>query len=266
MIARRTLAGNPLWAVYEHVAMLIGLGSLAVICAIWLPFAMLLHPLLPRRTGQAVGRWVIMVAFRMYVRLLAIFCACRFDLSELDQLRHAGRVIVAANHPSLLDAVLIVSRMPNAICVMKSSLMNNLLFGSAARLARYVRNDGAMQMLKQSRDGLHEGAQLVMFPEGTRTCNFPLEPLTPTLGMIARRSGAPVQTVLLEFSTPYLGKPWPLFRRPALPLHCRARLGRRFEARSDYADFTRELDTYFRQELTSNHAEPVKFDVAGNTR
>lgn len=262
----RTLAGNPLWAIYENVAMLIGLGSLALLCAIWLPFAMLLYPMLPKRTGQTLGRWVIMVVFRMYLRLLSTLCACRFDLSELDQLRDAGPVIVAANHPSLLDAVLIISRLPNAICVMKSSLMNNLLFGSAARLARYVRNDSAVQMLKQSRAGLHEGAQLLMFPEGTRTRNFPLDPLTPTLGMIARRSGAPVQTVLLEFSTPYLGKAWSLFRKPTLPLHCRARLGRRFEARRDYAGFTRELDAYFRQELGAIQSSPAKLDAAGKTR
>lgn len=256
----RTFAGNPLWAIYEHVAMFIGLGALAVICAIWLPFAMVLRPLLPRRTGQTIGRWVIMAAFRLYLRLLTTFCACRFDLSELDRLRDSDRVIVAANHPSLLDAVLIVSRLPNAICVMKSGLMDNLLLGSAARLAGYVCNDGALQMLRQSREALHEGAQLVMFPEGTRTRTFPLDPLTPTLAMIARRSGAPVQAVLLEFSTPYLGKSWSLFRKPSLPLYCRARLGRRFEARSDHAEFTRELDAHFRQELRSTQQGPVTID------
>jgi 1-acyl-sn-glycerol-3-phosphate acyltransferase len=252
----RTLSGNPLWAVYEHVAMVIGLGSLAAICLIWLPFAMVLYPLLPQRSGQFIGRRVIMLGFRLYLRILSTLCACRFDLSELDRLRDAGPLIIAANHPSLLDAVLIVSRLPNAICVMKASLMDNLLFGSAARLARYIRNDGALQMIKQSRAGLHDGAQIVIFPEGTRTKHFPLDALTHTLGLIARRSGTPVQTVFLEFSTPYLGKAWPLLRKPSLPLHCRARLGQRFHAPTDYAEFTRELETYFREELGRGQALP----------
>lgn len=262
----KTLSGNPLWAIYEHVAMAIGLGSLALICVTWLPFAMVLHPLLPRRLGQVIGRWAIMASFRLYLSLLTTLCACRFDLSELDQLRDCGKVIVAANHPTLLDVVLIVSRMPNAICVMKSSLMDNLLFGSAARLAGYVGNDDALQMLKKSREGLNEGAQLVIFPEGSRTRKFPLDPLTPTLGMVARRSGAPVQTVLLEFSTPYLGKAWSLFRKPSLPLHCRARLGRRFEARTDYAEFTHELDAYFRQELRSMQPGAATINEARTSR
>lgn len=249
----RALISRPLWSLYEHVAMVVGLCSLVLVCLIWLPFAMLLYPLLPRQTGQALGRKVIAWVFAHYLRLLAALCACRFDLTELDALRDAGPLIIAANHPSLLDAVLIVSRLPNAVCVMKSSLMDNLLFGSATRLARYIRNDDALQMIRNSRDALDTGAQLVMFPEGTRTRQFPLNPLTPTLAMIARRSRAPVQTVLLEFSSPYLGKMWPWWRKPSLPLHCRARLGRRFDAPTNHAQFTRDLEAYFRLHLPSKH-------------
>jgi 1-acyl-sn-glycerol-3-phosphate acyltransferase len=243
------LRHSPLWGLYEHLAMHVGLGSLAALCLAWLPFALLLNPLLPATAGQWLGRQVIMRGFRVYLGLLRILCACRFDLDALDGLRHQGPLIVAANHPSLLDAVLIVSRLPDAVCVMKASLMDNLLFGSAARLARYIRNDGAIQIIGQSRESLAGGAQVLIFPEGTRTTDFPLNPLTPTLGMIARRAEAPVQTVILEFSTPYLGKNWPLFRRPVLPLHVRARLGRRFDAPTDHTAFTRELDAYFRSEI-----------------
>ena len=71
----------------------------------------------------------------------------------------------------------------------------------------------------------------------------------PGAALIAWRAATPVQTVLIEFSTPYLGKAWPLFRRPALPLTCRIRLGRRFSPPSNYASFSDELETWFRSEL-----------------
>ncbi|QCB45014.1 lysophospholipid acyltransferase family protein [Hydrogenophaga sp. PAMC20947] len=241
-----------LWTLYESIAMVVGLGSLGLLCLLWLPPALALQLILPRRLGQAIGRRVISAGFRLYLRILSRLCACRLDLSELDSLRHQGPLIVAANHPSLLDAVLIVSRLPNAICVMKASLMDNPLLGAAARLAGYVRNNGALPMITNSRDSLAEGAQLVMFPEGSRTQRFPVDLFTPSLGLIAWRSGVAVQTVFLEFSTPYLGKNWPLFRRPKLPLHCRARLGQRFEAMTDHNRFTDELEAYFRRE-----AQPV---------
>ncbi|HWS13837.1 MAG TPA: hypothetical protein VN279_13620, partial [Rhodocyclaceae bacterium] len=30
---------NPLWRAYEYVAMALGLGALALVCLLWLPFA-----------------------------------------------------------------------------------------------------------------------------------------------------------------------------------------------------------------------------------
>jgi len=32
------------WRLYEHLAMVIGLGTLAILCLTWLPFAAVLHP------------------------------------------------------------------------------------------------------------------------------------------------------------------------------------------------------------------------------
>lgn len=249
-------SGRPGGRIYEIVAMGLGLGSLAILCLGWLPFALLLHPLLPRRLGQPLGRRAIAAGFRLYLRLLTRCCSCHFDLGELDRLRDQGPLILAANHPSLLDAVLIVSRLPNAVCVMKASLMDNILFGAAARLARYIRNDPPLAMILKSREELQQGAQLVVFPEGTRTRNFPVDPCLPTIGLIAGRAGVPVQTLLIEFSTPYLGKAWPLFRPPVLPLSCRIRLGRRFPPPRDLQAFARELEAYFRAELGESANPP----------
>ncbi len=247
-------AGHPLWIAYEMLAMLLGLGALAVLCLLWLPCALLLRPLLPRPTGQALGRRAIMYGFRFYLGFLQWFCACRFDLAELDRLRDAGPLIVAANHPSLLDVVLIASRLPDAVCVIKAALLDRLLLGAAARLAGYIRNDAPLEMLLQARAELRDGAQLVIFPEGSRTAGRPLDPLAPGCGLLAWRAATPVQTLLIEFSAPYLGKGWPLFRRPLLPLHCRIRLGRRFPPPAEHAAFTRELAAYFRVELGQNTA------------
>jgi 1-acyl-sn-glycerol-3-phosphate acyltransferase len=249
--------GRRLFAAYEILAMVMGLGCLAVLCSLWLPFASLLQPLLPERWGRPLGRRAISLGFRFYLGFLRLCCACRFDLEELDRLRGAGPLVLVANHPSLLDAVMIVSRLPNAVCIMKAALMNNLLLGAGARLARYIRNDAPLKMICHAGDALAQGAQLVIFPEGTRTGSFPLDPLGSAAGMIARRSRVPVQTLFIEFSSPYLGKAWPLFRKPELPLHVRIRLGQRFPPPRDVAGFTRELEQYFRAGLASGSLQPA---------
>lgn len=254
--------GNPLWIAYETLAMVFGLGSLALICLGWLPFAMVFYPLLRRSTGQRWGRYMIMDGFQTYLNILTRFCSCRFDLSELDQLRGEGALILAANHPSLLDAVMITSRLPNAVCVMKASLMDNILFGAAARLARYIRNNAPLEMILNAREELRRGAHLVIFPEGTRTTRFPVDVCSPSTALIANRTKVPVQTLLIEFSTPYLGKAWPLFKRPQLPLRARVRLGRRFPPPTDVAGFTRELEAYFREELKNSPSAGTSTPVA----
>ena len=180
-------SGRVLFVLYEFVAMLLGLGMLALLCLVWAPFALLLSWVLPARAGRFVGRYVIMWSFRFYLRFLAVFCYCRFDLDELDALRGDQPLIIVANHPSLLDAVIVLSRFPNMVCMMKAALMRNALFGAAARLAGYICNDAALDSILRSREELQAGAQLLLFPEGTRTTRFPVNACSGSVGLIAGR-------------------------------------------------------------------------------
>lgn len=218
-----------LWAAYEYLAMGLGLLFLALLCLIWLPFAMIMRPLMPGRRGRRFGQRMISWGFRLYLGFLRLACASHFDLRDLDALRdHPPRVLVA-NHPSLLDVVLIVSRLPNVVCIMKASLMRNILLGSAARLAGYISNKGPLEMVLQAGQALDEGTHVLLFPEGSRTRKFPLDALNNSAALIARRTGIPIQSLLIRFSSPdsapYLGKGWPLWRRPKLPQHWSVRLG-----------------------------------------
>lgn len=261
MRARALLRSLPHWPwrIYEAVAMVLGLGLLAVICLGWTPFALLLDPLLPERRARRIGRAAIRACFRLYLALLRLLCACRFDLTALQALARApGPRIVVANHPSLLDAVLLVASLPNAVCVMKAGLMHNPLLGAGARMARYIVNDAPLPMIRQAiRTLAEDDACLIIFPEGTRTATPPVGPCAATAGLIAARSGAPVHTVLIEMSTPYLGKHWPLWQPPRLPLRCRVRLGRRFDTVPAPQRFGVDIEAHLRDELTRPPPFPV---------
>jgi 1-acyl-sn-glycerol-3-phosphate acyltransferase len=229
--------------------MCIGLGLLAVMCLLSIPLFALLYVALPRRWHKPVSRRLIRLGFRAYLAVLRGVCQVRLDTSDLAALGHDESLIVIANHPSLLDAVILLGCLPNATCVLKASLLNNPLFGVGARMAGYVSNAEPRQMIADSCRELQQGAHFVLFPEGGRTRAFPLSPLGSACIVLSKQSGVPMQAVILEFSTPYLGKHWGLFNPPVLPLLIRARLGRRFAPPQLTAPALAELESYFREEL-----------------
>ena len=241
---------GPWRAVYDYLALSLGWGFLGLLCLLWFPIAALLHPLLPEAPGRRLGRRAIMGGARLYLRWLALLGACRFDLDDLDALRGAPPLILAPNHPSLVDAVLVISRFPDLACVIKAALLGNPLLGPAVRLARYIPNDSHLGTIRQAGAELGRGSHLLLFPEGTRTSRRPLGPLKGSVGLIARHYRVPVQTLLIETDSGYLGKGWPILRRPRMPVHYRVRLGRRFDPPEDVRAFTAELEGYLRAELS----------------
>ena len=234
---------------YEYFALYSSLTLLGLICLTWSVFALPLYFILPRRIGTAIGRRGIMLGFRLYAWSLSVTRTYRLDLRAIDTLKGGPPLILAPNHPCLIDALLILTRHPNIVCVMKSALMRNVFLGSGSRLARYVRNDSSRQMVKESVAHLREGGVLLLFPEGTRTTREPINSLVGSVGLIAKHAHVPVQTLVIETDSPYLSKGWPLFRRPELPIIYRVRLGKRFDPPSNVAAFTAELDRYYRDAL-----------------
>jgi 1-acyl-sn-glycerol-3-phosphate acyltransferase len=236
------------WGALEYLAMAMGLGALAFICLWGLPIAPVFL-ILPRKWRIPLGRRTIAYSFSAYLWFLRWFCWVRLDCSALDTLSHDRPLILVANHPSLLDAVILLSRLPRATCVMKATLKSNILFGPLARFSGYISNEDPLRLIKQACTELAEGAHLLIFPEGTRTLEFPVNTFGQTAALIAHRSGVPIQTLLISFSTPYLGKRWPVYRKPRLPLRISVKLGHRFDAVTDKEMLTQKLETYYRRHL-----------------
>ncbi|HZO21351.1 MAG TPA: lysophospholipid acyltransferase family protein [Steroidobacteraceae bacterium] len=228
-------------------AMVIMLGLICLVFSLW---ALIAYPLLPRRWGIAAGRAGIMAGFRLYSWLLTFTGAYRLDLTGIDSLRGGPPVILAPNHPSLIDALLILSRHPDLACVMKAALMRNLFLGAGSRLARYIPSDHPRQMIREAVADLRRGGVLLLFPEGTRTTHDPVNTLKASVAVIAKHARVPVQVAIIETDSPYAGKGWGMFRRPVLPITYRIRLGRRFDPPEDVTAFMSALEREYAQQLT----------------
>jgi len=241
-------------ALRTYAVLIYGFGLLGIGGLVWSILALPLRALLPAHRARGLGRRLIARGFRFYLGALEASGGFRFDLSALQGMRDAGPLILAPNHPSLLDAVMLLSRAPQAACVLKAALLDSVIFGAGARLAGYIGNDSPIDMVRRSVAELRRGGQLLLFPEGTRTTRAPLNPFRGAISLIARQTGVPVQTVFIETDSAFLGKGWPLLRRPALPVRYRVRLGRRFDPPRDLHVFMRELEQYCAREMQAHPA------------
>ena len=246
----------PLTLLLYTQLLVLGLMSLA-----WNLVALLLRPVLPAPLGQRIGRAGIAYGYRMFWAITRAVGMLRLEAEVLDALQHERRLIIVANHPSMLDALMLVARLPRSACIMKASLLDNIFLGSGARLARYISNASALTMLRQSVADLRGGSQLVMFPEGTRTTRWPVNRFQPGVTQIARLAQAPIQTVFIHTDSPYLGKGWPLWKLPPLPMLFTVQLGRRFEPQADSDALLAELEAYFTAGLSDPRS--IAASVAG---
>lgn len=253
-LASSTQAGYWLFQVPLFYACLLLLGLILLTGSL---LSVVLDRLLPRDAGRHLGRWMISRSFRAFMTLCTVLGLMRLDLKALDVLNDERGLVIAPNHPSMLDALLIVSRLPQTCCIMKSDLWDNIFLGAGARLARYIRNDSVKRMIRLAAADLRAGGKLLMFPEGTRTVRLPVNPLKGGVALIAQTVQAPIQTVILETNSAYLSKGWPLFRPPAFPLVYRARLGQRFEAPQEVQQTLDTMQHYYENELGSKRSRPA---------
>lgn len=230
---------------------------LGLISLVWNLAAVVLHPLLPRERGLAMGRAGISRGYALFWAIANRSGLLKMDASVLDPLRDTPGLIFVANHPSMLDALMLVARLPRSACVMKASLVHNPFLGPGARLARYIGNDSALNMVRMAVADLKAGGQLVLFPEGTRTTRLPINNFRPGFTLIAKLARAPIQTVFIDTDSPYLGKGWPLWRLPPLPVQFTVRLGRRFEPSADAQAQLGEIEAYFTQHLQPAAPRPA---------
>jgi 1-acyl-sn-glycerol-3-phosphate acyltransferase len=244
---------RPAWPIRVLLTawLLVLLAWLGVISLTWNSIAFLLKFVLRGSTARRVGRAGIAYGYRFYWACARASGLMRLEAESLDVLRDApGGVIIAANHPSLLDALMIIARLPRSACVMKGALMRNPFLGAGAGLAGYVVNDSTRTMIRTSVERLDEGCQLVVFPEGTRSpAPGQIHCFSRSIALIAQRARVPIQAVVIETDSPYLGKGWPLWKLPPVPIVFRARLGERFEPGDDPEQLSARMEEYFRREL-----------------
>lgn len=191
-------------------AFLFGGGFILAISA--LPLTRLLGRTPAEKDVRA--RRLIHHVFRFYLWQMQALGLMTLAIRGREHLADAGGKLVIANHPSLLDVVILISLMPDCDCVVKGALRRSLVSG-VIRATGYTDNSDGDTMLRRCHRSLAAGYPLIVFPEGTRS--------TPGANLVFQRGAANIAVrcavdllpVVITCQPPTLLKGDPWYRIPA---------------------------------------------------
>jgi len=215
----RTLATGFLFAVF-------GVGGV-ILAYVVIPAATL-----GRARGAARelrAQRIIHRAFRAFTRLGELIGRFEVRDSGCERLRE-GAGLVVANHPTLLDVVFLISRMPQADCIVKRQAWSNPFLRGIVTAAGYIPNDEGEELVAACVARLAAGRQVVLFPEGTRSPAGGLGRFRRGAAHVALRCGCPVTPVVIECDPPALMKGQPWYGLPNRKLRYSLRVGAPFTA------------------------------------
>ncbi|MCZ4320877.1 1-acyl-sn-glycerol-3-phosphate acyltransferase [Pseudomonas sp. 8BK] len=243
---------------------LFGIGGVLLRVLIFPLLALLPGDALSRRTR---ARAVVSKTFYLFVRFMYRSGVLTYEVEGIERLGQPGQMVIA-NHPSLIDVVVLIAFIRDANCVVKQSLWDNPSMRGPIRAAGYISNSGSMDMLDEAAGALQSGQTLIVFPEGTRTTPGHSPEFHRGAAAIALRGARIVTPVVISVSPTTLTKAEPWYSIPSRRFHIRLRVGEdidpnQFNAMGPPPIASRKLNDFLHQHFMKELAKDERF-TAGN--
>ncbi|MEO8062551.1 MAG: lysophospholipid acyltransferase family protein [Pseudomonadota bacterium] len=210
-------AANRLWRIAGTGLSFVffGLGALLLGFTIW-PLLRLFT--LDRRRGIARVQRAVSVSMRLFLWFMETVGVVSTEVHGREKLRERGQFVIA-NHPTLIDVVILVGLMPEVDCIVKQALWHNVFLRWPVSWAGYISNATGEGLIAACVAALRAGRSLMLFPEGTRT--------KPGAGLEFQRGAAQIAlaaqvplrpvTITCDPITLFKGNAW--YRVPARRAH-----------------------------------------------
>ncbi|MEE9337713.1 MAG: lysophospholipid acyltransferase family protein [Methylococcaceae bacterium] len=170
------------------------------------------------------GQLGVHYSFYIFIGLMHRLGVMTYEIDGLEKLNRPGQLILA-NHPTLIDIVFLISRIPAANCIVKESLWQNPFIKGAVTNAGYISNGDSEKMVSECVAYLKSGGTLVIFPEGTRTVlNRPYK-FQRGAAHIALQANVIVTPVIISCNPSTLTKQEKWYQIPNRRFHLSMRVG-----------------------------------------
>lgn len=198
--------------------------------------------------------------FRLFVALLTFAGVIKVSQTTSHKLNNIKGSIVVANHPTLVDVVVLISLIPNVGCVVKQTLWRNPFMRGVLSWAGYIPNRGATLLLDDCAQVLSRGTNLIIFPEGTRTLtNSIINPFARGAANIALRTHTDIIPVVLRTDVAGLTKQQPWYDIPRQTINMSVEVGDAFTYQTYHQldignaklarQLTRALEKFYKAQL-----------------
>ncbi len=157
-----------------------------------------------------IARRLIGKAFGGFWEMMRVMRILDYDVEGAEHIDDTRNQLIIANHPTLIDVVILTSLFPRANCVIKGAVTRNLFMRSVVRAADYISNSQPEELLGSCVSYLRSGGSLMLFPEGTRSRAGQGLVFKPGAATVAARTGVSVLPVVIRCDPLFLSKelPW----------------------------------------------------------
>jgi len=170
------------------------------------------------------SRWWIHRGFYFFIGFMHRMRVMTYKVEGLEKLNQPGQLIIA-NHPTLIDIVFLISRIPAANCIVKAKLWHNPFMKGPVVNAGYISNENPEKMIADSVTGLNAGEVLVIFPEGTRSVTDTVYKFQRSAAHIALQAKTIVTPVTISCTPSTLTKNQKWYQIPERRFHLSMQVG-----------------------------------------
>ncbi|WP_413111557.1 lysophospholipid acyltransferase family protein [Thaumasiovibrio sp. DFM-14] len=149
------------------------------------------------RNREYTCQYIISFSFEMFVKFMVALGVIDLKIENGNKLVVGEGCLVVANHPTLIDVVIIISQLRQCDCIVKAELWHNPFVRHVVKMAGYIPNNSD-DLLQLCQSKISQGRKLLVFPEGTRT--VPNENIVCQRGaaQLAIRCNANIQRVQIN--------------------------------------------------------------------
>ena len=212
-----------------------------------------------RKLRKQYAQIILHHSFRFFLKMMRFLGIMDYDIQGAEQLQNQA-VIVIANHPTLLDFVLLISVMPKADCIVKQQIWYNFFMRGVVKATCYISNIEPDSLLKDCKNSLTSGYPIIIFPEGTRSQPGEGKPSRFQRGAahIAIRTHSDIIPIFIHCQPGTLTKNEKWYQVPDRPFHLSLRVGNTIKTASfptqkhssiEARQLTLYLENIYQQEL-----------------